>query len=95
MQKRSGFWTETETDRYSLLDINLGHPIKLARIAIRSLLNKNKKGVVIVTSSIAGNNWHFGTPLYVASKHGTIGLVQSLGPAEDEANVKVVAICPG
>jgi NAD(P)-dependent dehydrogenase (short-subunit alcohol dehydrogenase family) len=50
---------------------------------------------VVVTSSVAGLNGHFSTPLYVASKHGTIGLIKSLALAEEEANVKVVGVCPG
>ncbi|KAI8680418.1 hypothetical protein NCS57_00322300 [Fusarium keratoplasticum] len=91
----SSFWGDRETKRYAELDINLGHPIKLSRIAIRACLRKNKKGVVIVTSSIAGVNGHFATALYVASKHGTIGLIKSLAKAETEAQVKVVGICPG
>lgn len=91
----SSFWGDRETERYAELDINLAHPIKLTRIAIRACLGKNKKGVVIITSSIAGVYGHFATALYVASKHGTIGLIKSLAKAEDEAQVKVVGICPG
>ncbi|CAH0045629.1 unnamed protein product [Clonostachys solani] len=91
----SSFWADRETERYAQLDINLGHPIKLTRIAIRACLGRNKKGVVIITSSIAGVHGHFATALYVASKHGTIGLIKSLAKAETEAQVKVVGICPG
>ncbi|CAH0022399.1 unnamed protein product [Clonostachys rhizophaga] len=91
----SSFWGDRETERYAQLDINLGHPIKLTRIAIRACLGRNKKGVVIITSSIAGVNGHFATALYVASKHGTIGFIKSLAKAETEAQVKVVGICPG
>ncbi|OBT94063.1 hypothetical protein VE01_07170 [Pseudogymnoascus verrucosus] len=50
----SNFWNDTEHDRYAELDINVTHPIKLTRIAIRALLRKNKKGVVVVVASIAG-----------------------------------------
>lgn len=75
--------------------MNLAHPIKLSRIAIRVLSSRGKKGVVVVTSSVAGLNGHFSTPLYSASKHGTIGLIKSLALAETEANVKVVGVCPG
>jgi NAD(P)-dependent dehydrogenase (short-subunit alcohol dehydrogenase family) len=77
------------------LEVNLAHPIKLSRIAIQTLYDHGKKGVVVVTSSVAGLNGHFSTPLYVASKHGTIGLIKSLALAEEEANVKVVGVCPG
>ncbi|CAK7220240.1 hypothetical protein SCUCBS95973_004092 [Sporothrix curviconia] len=74
---------------------NLAHPIKLSRIALRALWSRDKKGVVVVTSSVAGLHGHFSTPLYCTSKHGTIGLIKSLARAETEANVKVVGVCPG
>lgn len=69
--------------------------MKLTRIAIRSLQSKNKKGVVAITASIAGLHGHFSTPLYVASKHGTIGFIKSMAQAERELGVKVVGVCPG
>jgi NAD(P)-dependent dehydrogenase (short-subunit alcohol dehydrogenase family) len=94
-QERNGFWSEREDASYSLLDINLGHVIKLTRIALRTFVKNSKKGVVLVTSSIAGTNGHLGTPVYVASKHGTVGFVKSLAKLEELANVKVVGICPG
>ncbi|KAL1887990.1 hypothetical protein Sste5346_009872 [Sporothrix stenoceras] len=91
----TGFWNDAEEDKYAALEVNLGHPIKLSRIAIRALSSRGKKGVVVITSSIAGMHGHFTTPLYSASKHGTIGLIKSMALAETEANVKVVGICPG
>ncbi|KAH8668177.1 hypothetical protein BGZ60DRAFT_505571 [Tricladium varicosporioides] len=50
----SNFWDDTEEDGYAQVDININHPIKLARIAIRSLLKANKKGVFLITASLAG-----------------------------------------
>jgi NAD(P)-dependent dehydrogenase (short-subunit alcohol dehydrogenase family) len=94
-QEQTGFWGDEEHEAYALLNINLGHPIKLTRIAIRTFVKHQKRGVVLVTSSIAGTNGHLGTPLYVASKHGTLGFVKSLAKMEDLADIKVVAICPG
>ncbi|KAF9894826.1 hypothetical protein FE257_004447 [Aspergillus nanangensis] len=93
--ERNSFWDDNDEERYSLLDINLSHPIKLTRLAIRALLGKNKKGVVMITASIGGLEGHFSTALYCAAKHGVIGLIKSLAAAEDEAGVKVVGICPG
>lgn len=94
-QMASSFWNDREQDRYATLDVNLAHPIKLSRIALRALWNRDKKGVVVITSSVAGMYGHFSTPLYSASKHGTIGLIKSLAAAESEVNVKVVGVCPG
>ncbi|OGM45260.1 hypothetical protein ABOM_006456 [Aspergillus bombycis] len=93
--EKNSFWDDNDSERYSALDINLYHPIKLTRLAIRALLGKQKKGVVMITASIGGLHGHFSTALYCAGKHGTIGFIKSLAGAEEEAGVKVVGICPG
>lgn len=50
----SNWWDDTEEDRYAELDINVNHALKLSRIAMRALLGKRKKGVVLITASLAG-----------------------------------------
>lgn len=50
----SNWWNDTEEDRYAELDINVTHALKLSRIAMRALLGKRKKGVVLITASLAG-----------------------------------------
>ncbi|OAG43661.1 hypothetical protein AYO21_02247 [Fonsecaea monophora] len=80
---------------YAQLDINLAHPIKLTRLAIRALVGRNKKGVVCCIASIGGLDGQYAATLYSACKHGVVGLVKSLGDADPEEGVKVVGICPG
>ena len=77
-----------------MIGVNL-HPIPFTRIAISALLRKNKKGVVLVLSSLAGLHPSYPTPLYNATKHALVGFVKSLMPAEKEEGVKVCAVCPG
>jgi NAD(P)-dependent dehydrogenase (short-subunit alcohol dehydrogenase family) len=77
------------------VDINVNHPIKLARIAIRTLLGKNKKGVVLIVGSIAGFQGTFSAPLYCATKHAIVGFVRSMEPLERLEGVKVVCVAPG
>ena len=81
------------------MDINVAHPIKLTRLAMRALAGKNKKGVVkgvvCCISSIAGLNGYYAAALYCASKHAIVGIVRSLGMADVEESVKIVGICPG
>ncbi|KAL9125408.1 MAG: hypothetical protein Q9217_005384 [Psora testacea] len=90
----TSFWADNEPTHYPLLDINL-HPIKLTRIAIRALLSRNKKGVIILLSSAAGIYPVYPAPLYNASKAALIAFTKSLRPAEEEEGVKVACICPG
>lgn len=92
----ASFWTKdaSATTIYSMININL-HPIPLTRIAFSALLHKNKKGVILVLSSVAGLIPSYPTPLYNATKHALLGFVKSMKPADEEENVKVCALCPG
>jgi NAD(P)-dependent dehydrogenase (short-subunit alcohol dehydrogenase family) len=92
----SNFWDEPpSSDSYPTIRINVEHPIKLTRIAIRSLLKYDKKGVVLLVSSLSGLRSKYGSVLYCASKHAIVGFVKGMGLAEDLEGVKVVGICPG
>ncbi|RSL58715.1 hypothetical protein CEP54_007607 [Fusarium duplospermum] len=94
----SNFWDDPEPlecNGYKHVDINVNHPIKLTRLAIRALLGKNKRGVVVIVGSIAGYSKQFSAPIYSATKHAIVGFTRSLGPAQDVQGVKVVSVCPG
>jgi short-subunit dehydrogenase len=82
-------------NHYAAVTINVEHPIKLTRIAIRALLNHDKKGVVLCVSSLSGLRSKYGSALYCATKHAVVGFVKGMGLAEDMEGVKVVAVCPG
>ncbi|KAF2186195.1 NAD(P)-binding protein [Zopfia rhizophila CBS 207.26] len=91
----SNFWDDTEDQRYAAVDINVNHPIKLTRIAIRALREKNKKGVVLIMSSIAGYSRLFGAPMYATTKHALVGFARSMKELDELVGIKVVAMCPG
>jgi len=93
--KWSAFWDDTEEDGYTQVDINVNHPLKLSRIAIRALLRKNKKGVILVVASLAGYQGTFSVPLYVTTKHAVVGFVRSMAALEDMEGIKVTAVAPG
>lgn len=91
----SNFWDDNEEGGYATIKINVEHPIKLTRLAMRALAGADKKGVVLLVSSIGGLGGHYGTALYVASKHAVVGLCKSLAQADEFEGVKVVCVCPG
>ncbi|GLA02071.1 hypothetical protein AnigIFM60653_001366 [Aspergillus niger] len=91
----SSFWEDTESTDYACININVNHPIKLTRLAIRALLGKDKKGVVCLVSSIAGISASIRSPLYCAAKHAIWGFVKSMAPLDQLEGVKVTSICPG
>lgn len=91
----SNFYDDTEEDGYAQLSINLIHPLKLSRMAIRALLSKDKKGVILLVSSTSGIAGTYALPIYTASKHGILGFVRSMVESDPIEGVKVVAVCPG
>ncbi|OJJ03395.1 hypothetical protein ASPVEDRAFT_84843 [Aspergillus versicolor CBS 583.65] len=80
---------------YASVSINIEHPIRLTRIAIRSMLSENKRGVVLNIGSDAGIDYFYSVPLYTATKHAIVAFTRSLAPLDVEEGIKVVAICPG
>ena len=95
METWSNFWDDTEEDGYSQVDINVIHPLKLSRIAIRALLRKNKKGVILITASLAGFQGTFSAALYCSTKHAIVGFVRSMAELDRLEGIKVVAVAPG
>lgn len=91
----SSFLYDQEKEGYAAMKINAEHPIKLTRIAMRSLLSVNKPGVVLIISSGAGITGAYAAALYCATKHAVVGFTKSMAQADADENVKVVCICPG
>jgi short-subunit dehydrogenase len=91
----SSFFLDREEESYKAMRINAEHPIKLTRIAMRSCLKANKAGVVLIVASGAGVKGFYGSPLYCATKHAVVGFTKSMSQADEDENIKVVAICPG
>jgi len=91
----SSFWDDTEDDGYASVDININHPLKLSRIAIRALLGKNKKGVILIAASVAGFAGAYAAPLYCTTKHAVVGFVRSMEALGELEGIKVCAVAPG
>ncbi|CAH0019783.1 unnamed protein product [Clonostachys rhizophaga] len=94
----SNFWEDPEpldNNGYKHVDINVNHPIKFTRLAMRALLGKQKQGVVALVSSISGYSKQYSAPIYSATKHAVVGFTRSLGDAQRLQSVKVISICPG
>ncbi|KAH8886615.1 NAD(P)-binding protein [Thozetella sp. PMI_491] len=94
----SNFWADPEpldANGYASVDVNVNHPIKLTRLAIRALLGAGKKGIVVLVASIAGYSKQYCAPIYSATKHAVVGFTRSMGDTEQLQHVKVVCVCPG
>ncbi|KAF7558073.1 hypothetical protein G7046_g5876 [Stylonectria norvegica] len=102
---------DVESGRYSLLDINVTHPIRATQLALqhwvrpRSSTNAgvatpekvspNHPKRIVHISSVAGQVGNFTAPLYGASKFAISGFVRSLAPLDALLGVRVNAVAPG
>ncbi len=90
------FWNDKDRDsHYKVLDINLVHPIKTSRIAIRRLVDAKKPGTIVYVSSVGGQRASLITPLYTIAKHGINALTLSLAALDDLVGIRTVAVAPG
>lgn len=91
----SNFWDDREEEAgYMMVDVNVNHPVKLTRLAIRKSLGRGKRASVCIIASVAGIMGLLTTPLYSATKHAIVGFVKSLKDSEALTGVKVTALCP-
>lgn len=91
----SNFWDDPEEDFYKTVQINMNHPIKLTRLAMRAVLSANKKGVVCLVASSAGIRGNFYLPLYTATKHGVVGFTKAMGQLDPDEGIRIVCVLPG
>ena len=92
----SNFWQDPEQDEgYKQVDVNVNHPIKLTRMALRKSLSKGKRASVCIIASVGGLAGSIAAPLYCATKHAMVGFVKSMKDTEPLTGVKITTLCPG
>lgn len=94
-QEPFSFFKDDEEERYTLMDVNASHPIKLTRIGMKASIPRNRPMVMCIVASMAGLLPLYPSPVYNASKHAVIGFVKCMKPADVEESIKIVAVCPG
>ncbi|KAJ5433495.1 uncharacterized protein N7458_012651 [Penicillium daleae] len=92
----NSFWADLDSaSHYKVFDVNIMHPIKMSRIAIRRLRRAQKSGVIVHTSSITAQIPSVVNPLYSVSKQAISQFVRCMAPLDGLAGIRVVAVAPG
>ncbi|OAP63779.1 hypothetical protein AYL99_03006 [Fonsecaea erecta] len=93
----NNFWNDGDDDAgfYTLLRINLEHPLKMSRIAIRKWVQHRRPGTIVLVSSTGAQKPSMLTPLYGAAKQGVSNLARGMARLQDMEDIRVVAVAPG
>src|SRR5262249_22138374 len=84
----------SEDDFTSVIDTNLTGAYRVAKRAVRPMM-RQRKGRIIVISSVVGLLGSGGQANYAASKAGLVGMARSLARELGSRNITVNVVAPG
>lgn len=92
-QRSEASTTSMDVDR-RIMEVNYFGNIALTK-AVLPIMQRQKSGHIIVTSSIAGKFGFYLRSAYAASKHALHGFYESVSLEEAKYNISVTIVCPG
>lgn len=87
-------WELTAAQWKDMIDVNLTGVFHTARVAIPSMIEADRGGSIIFTSSIGGLKGIQHVAHYVAAKHGIVGLMRTLANELGPHRIRVNTIHP-
>jgi SDR family mycofactocin-dependent oxidoreductase len=88
-------WEMPERHWQDVIDINLTGVWHTVKAVAPAMIEANRGGSIILTSSVAGLQGVGNLGAYVAAKHGVVGLVGTLANELGPYNIRVNAVVPG
>ncbi len=92
-QRSEAMETKEEIER-QLMEVNYFSAVNLSK-AVLPYMKRQKKGQIVVISSIAGKFGFYLRSSYSAAKHALHGYFESLRLETEQQGIKVLMVCPG
>ncbi|MGP0029809.1 MAG: mycofactocin-coupled SDR family oxidoreductase [Acidimicrobiales bacterium] len=87
-------WETPEETWDDVIGINLKGVWNTVRAVIPAMIERGQGGSIVITSSVAGLRGYANTSAYSASKHGVVGLMQSLANELAPFSIRVNTVHP-
>jgi (+)-trans-carveol dehydrogenase len=87
-------WEMSEDTWTQMIDINLNGVWRTLRAVVPAMIDGERGGSIVITSSAAGLKGFPSISHYSAAKHGVVGLARSLAVELGEHNIRVNTINP-
>jgi SDR family mycofactocin-dependent oxidoreductase len=88
-------WEMSEADWQDVIDVNLTGVWRTVKAVVPPMIEADRGGCIVLTSSLAGLKGYSHIAGYVAAKHGVNGLMRTLANELGPYNIRVNTVCPG
>ena len=87
-------WEMSERDWQDVIDVNLTGVWRTIKAVVPAMIEAERGGCIVLTSSLAGLKGYSNIAGYVAAKHGVNGLMRTLANELGPHNIRVNSVCP-